>query len=213
MTTKKVASMQSSENTTGPFSVKLALLTAAVGAGFAGPAQAAFISTAGSGFTPITFSLSQGDSSFAIDLDQNGSTDFTILSTQGVNVTIQGTAGNVTDSFFGSAKAYSDTASFVSASSIKATANATLLTNGFGALSEQTPYAELQFAGADSQNYIGYINGTSILSEATSVFTLNDYGYDDGSPTTVPEPGSLGLLAAGAAGLVLLRRRRAERAV
>ena len=209
--------MQFSENTTGPFSVKLALLTAAVGAGFAGPAQAAYISTAGTGFTPVVFDLSKNNASFAIDLDQNGSTDFTLSSTTGNSVVFQGSGNNAIDSYTGYyPDAYASTSQFVSAGSIKASTSVTLLdTNGGNALSVPYPYAELVFSDAHNASLVGYIRGTGVSAGAASTFTLTDYGYD--SPiSAVPEPSSLALFAAGAAGLGVLRlrrRRQAERSV
>src|SRR4051794_20149337 len=60
---------------------RFALVTAAVGAGFAGQADAAMISTAPVGFTPVTLTTDTTTgpgSSFAVDLDQNGTTDYTL---------------------------------------------------------------------------------------------------------------------------------------
>ena len=212
--------MTMNDNASGQFSVKLALLTAAVGAGFAGPAQAGFISTAGTGFTPVVFDLSQPNSSYALDLDQNGSTDFTISSVTGDNVGIQGSAGNsiAADLYSGSspakyANSYTNTSSFVSANSIKGYGNAVIVdSSGNTYLSTGSPYAELVFGDANTSDLRGYIEGTVVSANAASTFTLTDFGYELGA-AAVPEPDSLALLAAGAAGLCLLRRRRAERAL
>lgn len=54
---------------------------------------------------------------------------------------------------------------------------------------------------------MGFINARVDFGSAT--VTIDQFGYDTGSPSEVPEPGTVSLLALGAAGVAALRRRQA----
>jgi hypothetical protein len=202
--------MRTDTKNSRPLSVKFALVSAAVGAGFAAPAHAGFISTAPAGFVPLTFDRTQ-TSSYALDLDRNGTTDFTI--TSGSNwVLIKGaTSAAQVDSFAGSANGYANTSAFLSASSIKGAQSASFVSSSGGHGLAGGPYSELVFAGAHGLPTRGYVKG-SVDAATQSTYTLSDFGVE-GTPSKVPEPGTLALLAAGAAGIGALRRRRSARAL
>ncbi len=87
--------------------VRVTILTAAVSAGFAGSAQAAFISTA-SGL-PHTFQMGS-NSTYAIDLNANGSTDINIYTSTGAIGVSPGTNSVVTTS--GDVKSFSSLSAF-----------------------------------------------------------------------------------------------------
>ena len=74
-------------SSTRPTSFKFALLSAAVGAGFAMPAQAAFVSGAPAGFTPVVISATGvgATPTYSLDLDNNGSVDFTFSTTSNIS--------------------------------------------------------------------------------------------------------------------------------
>jgi hypothetical protein len=193
-----------------PLSIKLALVTAAVGAGFVAPAQATVISTAPAGFTPITVINGTG-ASINLDIDHNGSIDYTIASPSSllaITGFLQQNVIEVPPYDFRTA-AYADPSQFLSTSSMKAINSA--LPSG---LTSATPYFEVVFADQNSVMTEGFIKATTgTTAGGVDTFTLLDYGLVTDS-AAIPEPGSLALLAAGAAGIgALRRRRRAARAV
>jgi hypothetical protein len=199
--------MRTDTKNSRPLSVKFALVSAAVGAGFAAPAHAGFVSTAPAGFVPLTFDSTQ-TSSYALDLDRNGSTDFTITSDgTWVQITAVSPADQV-DTFAGYANGYANTSAFLSASSIKGLQTGGIVNSSWGRGLAGGPYSELVFAGAQGLPTRGYIKGS--VNAAT--YTLSDFGVEE-APSKVPEPGTLALLAAGAAGIGALRRRRSARAL
>lgn len=95
------------------------------------------------------------------------------------------------------------------------------LASNFGAgyghwLAAGTGFIGFKFNDGSGVQY-GWARLTMDGSGNGNTFTLVDFAYGDpgdqvmtGQTTAVPEPGSLGLLAAGAAGLLLWRRQRAK---
>jgi hypothetical protein len=81
--------------------------------------------------------------------------------------------------------------------------------SSFSQLSAAAPYIEVIFADQAGDMVRGYLEGTIGYDSSNNVnsFTLVDFGLAP-EAGTVPEPGSLALLAAGAAGIGALRRRR-----
>jgi hypothetical protein len=117
---------------------------------------------------------------------------------------------NQADSFVGYVNHYANTSTFLSASSIKGVQNG-IITGPSGALgSGGGQYNELVFAGAHGLPTRGYIEGS--VDATGNLYTLKDFGME-GTPSKVPEPATLALLAAGAAGIGALRRRRPARAL
>lgn len=203
-------------STCRPFSVKFALVTAAVGAGFAAPAQATVISTAPAGYSTMTFRAS-APVTYNIDINTDGLTDFVITTSAVDNaVTVTGTGMNTIAAYNGLANAYSDPSQFLSSSSIKS--NVFAVAVGFGStnLMSNAQYIQLILADQSQGPIGGYLQATAGFSAAANeaIFALYDFGVVTADPAGVPEPGSLALLAAGAAGVgALRRRRRATRAV
>lgn len=201
--------MSTPATATRPLSIKLALVSAAVGAGFAAPAFATPVSTAPAGFTPVTFSNSQ-ELIYALDIDHNGTTDFTLTGANSNYFALLGSGANSTSSYAGYALAYTDPSQFLSANGIKSSQTAFLSDNGASYLYAAAPYIEVIFADQAGDMVRGYLEGTLGRDSNNSFtsFTLVDFGLVDSALGTVPEPGSLALLAAGAAGIGALRRRR-----
>jgi len=193
-----------------PLSVKFALLTAAVGAGVAAPAHAGFVSSVPAGYTPQTFDWSHA-STFGIDLDANGTTDFTI-DANGSSLIINGTnSRDKVATFWFDADFVPSLSSFVSANSLKGLQSAAVVDPALtGSFSNQ--YLELVFVNQNDALNRGYLQA-SVDGTARSL-TLTDYGMETPLATgDVPEPDTLALLAAGAVGIGALRRRRAARAL
>ena len=207
----------------------LLLATAAVGAGFTGTAQAAVISKAPAGFTPVI--ISANTSPYSFDVDGNGTKDFTIASASISRGTITAlTNGYGIDTNASKATAYIRPASFPASANLSSTTNifASVPPSGkaasnfnstvlYGDVVVTSPTGTVQgyFAGtfdpASNISIAAIVPGTSAPASTVPSFTLTDFGIVTAS-TAVPEPGSLALLATGAAGIGLLRRRRATRA-
>ena len=104
----------------------------------------------------------------------------------------------------------SATSSFLSGSAAMASgsgySNSQFLTPGIGILG-------FQFNDLDGELQHGWAR-VEMSGVPTNSFTLIDYAYTTAGEKIragVPEPGSLGLLAAGAAGLAIARRRRRKK--
>ena len=76
-------------------------------------------------------------------------------------------------------------------------------------------YIGFEFNAGGGEQY-GWVSVTMDSGPALNTFTLNSYAYGDVGDVVlageVPEPGSLGLLALGGAGLLAWRQRRVARA-
>lgn len=214
--------MSTHDNEAGRPGVRFSLLGAAIAAGFAAPAEAAFISTATG--VPVSFTLSGSGKSVPLDINGDAVPDFTVTSTQGSNISIAAGTNRVS-SLFGDASAFANTAGFkdpnkpVSSGGLKtSTGVVPIVTLSGGTASEDIGSSpgdiELVFK-ASGQSFVGYLAETLTVSgppgSNDATFTITDFGYDP-TPLPTPEPSSLALLASGAAGLTLLRRRRAARA-
>ena len=173
------------------------------------PAQAAFISTAGGAGLPLTFDTNT-TSSYAIDLNGDGTTDYTVISTFFSAISLD--AGtNLVSSLSNFASTFSSLAAFSPPGSLKASTGLVPIVNALGTNSflNNPGFVELIFNDPATQaNYVGYFNGSvTIPGGGHATFTLSDFGYDT-TPLLVPEPDSFALLAAGAAGLAAFRRRQ-----
>ena len=76
-------------------------------------------------------------------------------------------------------------------------------------------YIGFEFNAGAGEQY-GWVSVTTEGTAGDNVFTINSYAYGDVGDVVlageVPEPGSLGLLAVGGAGLLAWRKRRAQAA-
>lgn len=194
-----------------------AILTTAVGATFGGSAQAALVSTAPSGFTPVTITATSG--SYSFDLDGNGSVDFTIAGDGTQAITVTGSATTSGEDTFGGLFTATTDPSTLTIGNIKSNFNgATISSGGFSGFSagvaEFSGLATNAAFGSDAHATAGTLGYFEGIYDNTSIptFQLLDYGLITSTSTAVPEPVSLSLLATGAAGIAVLRRRRAARA-
>ncbi len=187
----------------------LAILSTAVGATLAGPAEAALISMAGSGFTPVTVTATSG--SYSFDVDGNGTLDFT-LTGNGTNIVLKYLSATSGAQTFAGFLNSAPSASALAFGSVKSGSTSATINANFATLPAQ--YAGLVTNGTFNASNIAtagtldYLQGT-FNNTATPSFQLLDFGVVT-NPTTVPEPASLALLATGAAGIAALRRRRAS---
>lgn len=198
-------------------------LTVALGAGLAGEAKAAVITT------DIDPDFTLG--SYDLDLDNNGTTDFTFSRTLGSGAFVDGGSNAVlTDGF--PTKGTTFAAALGAGTTIGP--NPFLFTSGSSALFVDIDFGPpfgikqigpwtgpidafigLQFDIGGNTHY-GWVEANADGGNVT----LERYAYEDQAntpivtpalATAVPEPGSLALLATGAAGLLALGRRRRAR--
>ena len=194
--------------------IRLTVLTAAAGVAFGGTAHAALVSEAPHGFTPITVGNGQ-ITSYGFSIDGSGTAEFTLASTASGMTLAPANATEGAASIFGSLVGTTDPSTLAignvkTASSYRVNNNS--LTYGaieYVALSLNTTFTSGSNpnSGYASSGTLGYLEGELFQGATTSTdsFELLDYGLVQ---TAVPEPASLALLAAGAAGIAALRRRR-----
>ena len=199
-----------------------ACTTALLGVVASGAAHATLISEAPTGFTPETVSNGSGGGSITFDVSGQGLDVVTLAGmshkgAQSIQASATGQGNGLfyqetgpsgglliaephpLDPFTGGSSSAEGTGSVYQAT-------ATVATPGSSMFGPTPLYAHLLFATATTPQSVTYADAYLEGTFDGNTFTLLDYGLVQAN---VPEPSSLALLAAGAAGIAALRRRRA----
>ncbi len=188
--------MSEAQADTGRTTITLAVLTAAIGAGFTGAAQAGYVGTGAGAGLPVTFDLAGPASSKSFDLNADGIPDYTVSVTPGSAITINGGTNKVS-TFAGYASPFASLADFVPPHSLKTSSGAVpIATLSSGNIvtdysSGTTEFLETLFPapGHPGSELIGYIEGsldiTGPSGSQDAILTVTDIGYNT---TPVPEP-------------------------